>query len=94
MKLNEKWSIEKEGTGIALLEKVEIKKKDGSKGEAFRKSYYGSVYQALQSFIQKSGECGHTPSEVGMKAIEAYNTIEELKEKIRREFRTEIKVVK
>lgn len=59
MKLNEKYSIEKEAHGFSLVEKTTIEvtkdgKKTGKVKNGEKKRFYGSVYQTLQGFLTVS----------------------------------------
>lgn len=56
MKLNDKYSIEKDGQGFTLIEKTIVNtRKDGKLTGETRdgqsKRFYGTVYQALQGFL-------------------------------------------
>lgn len=57
MKLDNKYSIEKSGSGIKLIEKTIGYKKDDKKKEnpieLGKEYYYGVLYQALQGYMEK-----------------------------------------
>ena len=96
MKLTNIYSIEEESHGFSLVEVTDIGvTKDGKKtGEikhGAKKRYYGTVYQALQGFVDVCVDESLHVSEVMTNVEWALMAIHELKDKIKEEFCIEVR---
>lgn len=93
MKLNDIWSVDKDGNGFSLCETVKTIKKDGSEGEKINKYFYGTFYQALNGFVIKASSNEEELEDVKPKVEEILSIIEDLKISVDDAFRI-VKVVK
>jgi len=95
MKLNEKYSIEKEANGFSLIEKTSVEvTKDGRKTGELKdgqdKRSYGTVYQALKGFLKLSVDEAEEVDEITIKVKKAVTEIEEAAVEIEKRFRIEV----
>lgn len=99
MKITDKWSIEKEKSGFSLVEKTVVEKtikskKTGETTEGTKTYSYGTVYQALQALLEKATTEEMSLYNIGLEIESLLFTIMNAKEEIKKEFRTEVKVVR
>lgn len=95
MELDNNFSIEKEKIGVSLVETYIGASKDGVEITKEKKRYYGSVYIALQCYLSLVQE-RHLEGTLddNIKAVEkSVKQLEDMREQIKAEFRTEVKVV-
>ena len=95
MELNEKYSIEKEAHGFSLIEKTPVEvtkdgKKTGEIKEGKNKRSFGTVYQALQRFIQLSVDEATTFNELQPLLDKAMSEINKAEAEIKDRFRIEV----
>lgn len=100
MKLNDKYSIVKDGDGITLLEKTIIKvtkngKKTGQLKHGNNKRFYGTVYQALQGFVRVCADTSIKSNTDIMEEVgKALFVIDQANKIIKTEFCIEVKSVR
>jgi hypothetical protein len=96
MKLNEKYSIEKDGAGFALVEKTVINTKvdgkfTGETRDGKNKRFYGTVYQALQGFLSITVNSSESLDGIRDNVLLTIDLIDMAKDKIKREFCIEVR---
>lgn len=96
MKLDYKYSIEKEAHGFSLVEATVVETmKDGKKTGIFKdgqkKSFYGTVYQALQGFLVVASQDVDEISELNKSIGETMDMLKMAKEEIKKEFSIVVK---
>lgn len=99
MQLTENWRIEKEGNNFVLYERYENK---GLKGEAPKTKYkekpyyYGVLYQALNSFLDKAigEELCEDPNDIFEVIHNVVAEIMAAKDFIKEEFSIEVRTTK
>lgn len=94
MKLNESFRIEKLGFGFRLIEKYMGSDKKGNPKEQENITYHGTLYQALQAFLVKASAEDLDLYDIGLNISSTLASLEEAKEQIKAEFRTEVRVLK
>lgn len=91
MKLTDSYELRKSGQGFALVELVPYKNKDGVEKIKENTREFGTVYQALQCFIDVNFDM-KTPLmdsvKLSVKALEMH------KDKIKDNFRVEVRITK
>lgn len=95
MKLDNVFSLEKSGDGVALVELVngyKVDKKNGVKipDKKEKRYYYGCLYQALQGYIQQTAD--NNMEMVAEYVTMAMRCIDSAKDAIKEEFCIEVKV--
>lgn len=100
MKLNDKYSIEADGDGFALVGKtrVEIRKDrklTGKFKDGTNKRFYGSVYQALYGFLKLTVDnCIESNTDIMEEVGKALFVIDQANKIIKTEFCIEVKSAK
>ena len=93
MKIYENWEITRNGDCFTLTETYKSDHKKSKTGFGKNEYYYGTLYQTLQGFLVKASQ-----EENNKTLIESINMVLdrllEAKEEIKKEFRTEVKVMR
>ena len=85
--LNERWSIKKHGSSWDLIEVVQGKDKDGNPKDVEKVRYYGTLYQALQGYIDHSMPDDQDSFDlISFHIHSVMNEIAEAKKQIKEEF--------
>lgn len=97
--LDDRFYIKQNGDNIILVELVDSMSipKDGSKPKPIKTEkarYFGTVYQALQGYLNYSLNSSSTLTDVRKKAVSIITVIDKFESEIKEKFRCEVKTSK
>ncbi len=92
MKLNERFSIEREKYGVILVETVSGKDNKGNDKEKKKNRYYGTLYQALIGFLNNNIDNSEDIDDITVKVKKTLDIIMEEEYTIKEKFCTEVHV--
>ena len=89
------WKIEQKGDdSFYLIHTIKTVKEDAKNSNRELVSFYGTLYQALDGFIQKATPKELTFNDVGEQIENIFKNLKSSRDEIKEMFRTEVRVVR